>query len=222
MEASQTQRRDMKTPFIWVWKHLQALGFFFVNRVLGGGVCEFLIGDFVPGATPPTVEQRSAAAADQGVAHACGSPACPMMLSTEVPFANATQNAEDATQRGWDTETIRLVDERAFPGTLNVLVKLSELGIDGTLWGDLRKFSGVVTSRYYHPVTNLPMYTVDFGGGIGQRIVRVCDTELDKGKQFETNPGGSLECDGVGGSCADGNQHQHREIRRGDSDEDDP
>lgn len=145
-----------------------------------------------------------------------------MLLSSEVPFANATQNAEDATQRGRDTEAIRLVDERAFPGILNVLVKLSVLGIDGTLWGDLQKFSGVVRSRYYHPVTNLPMYTVDFGGGIGQRIIRVCDTELDRGKQFATNPGGSLERDGMGGSTADGNQHQRTEMSRGDSDDDDP
>jgi hypothetical protein len=65
-----------------------------------------------------------------------------------------------------------------------VKVALEVLGIDGTLWGDLKKFSGLVCNRYYHEIHGAPMFTVDFGGGIGNREVRVCDTELDHAKQF--------------------------------------
>jgi hypothetical protein len=57
-----------------------------------------------------------------------------------------------------------------------VKVALTVLGIDCSHWGALEKFSGVVKNRYYQEVHGAPMFTVDFGGGIGRREVRVCDT----------------------------------------------
>jgi hypothetical protein len=40
-------------------------------------------------------------------------------------------------------------------------------------------FLGVVTNRYYHEINGGPMFSVDFGGEIGTREVRVDDSEVD-------------------------------------------
>jgi hypothetical protein len=44
--------------------------------------------------------------------------------------------------------------------------------------------------RNYHEVHGQPMFTIDFGGGIGRREVRVHETRLDTLRQF----GGSMQC----------------------------
>jgi hypothetical protein len=46
--------------------------------------------------------------------------------------------------------------------------------------GGLEYFRGIVVDRYYQPVTGSPMFTVDFGGSIGHREIRVMDTVVDE------------------------------------------
>jgi hypothetical protein len=69
------------------------------------------------------------------------------------------------------------VDHRAFPDLVQVKVRLSLLGFDRTLWGNLEHFTGEVQHRYYHEVTGQPMFTVNFGGSIGIKELCVSDTE---------------------------------------------
>jgi hypothetical protein len=68
------------------------------------------------------------------------------------------------------------MDKRAFPRAVHVHVKLAVLGYDPGLWGDLHHFKGLVVDCYYQEVTGSPMFSVDFGGSIGTREVRVCDS----------------------------------------------
>jgi hypothetical protein len=81
------------------------------------------------------------------------------------------------------------VDRRAFVHDVHVKVMLDLLGYDRGMWGGLEHFSSHVVDRYYQEVTGFPMFTVDFGGSIGKREVKVCDTIGDAAKTF----GGSAQ-----------------------------
>jgi hypothetical protein len=68
-----------------------------------------------------------------------------------------------------------------------VNIKLVVLGFDPRMWGDLENFKGVVVDCYYQEISGSPMFTVDFGGSIGKREVRVCGTAV-----ADTRGGGGL------------------------------
>jgi hypothetical protein len=61
-------------------------------------------------------------------------------------------------------------------------VKLEVLGFDRGMWGNLEHFSGLVVDCYYQEVTRAPMFSVQFGGSVGTREVRVCKTAVDEAK----------------------------------------
>ena len=170
----------------------------------------------MPGARPPSsVEPQGRNAQGEGAQH----------IGEEAPWPadeNALQSPQGTQhEQGDPVEHVTPIDARAFPRILHVLVKLSTLGIDETLWGDLQKFSGVVMCRYYHPVTRSPMYAVDFRGGIGHRIVRVSDTKLDIEKQFRCEGRGSGTTGVVEGSGSM-SALQQTDIGRGETDNEDP
>lgn len=52
------------------------------------------------------------------------------------------------------------------------------------MWGGLEYFSSTVVDCYYHDVTGFPMFTVNFGGSIGKREMKVSDTIADPAKIF--------------------------------------
>lgn len=58
------------------------------------------------------------------------------------------------------------------------------LGINSAEWRDVAKFKGTVINRYYRETNGTPMFTVDFGGGIGQHEVRVRYASLDHHVQW--------------------------------------
>lgn len=64
-----------------------------------------------------------------------------------------------------------------------VRVRLETLGVDSSIWGDIDTFRGIILDRYYHEVHGMPMYTIDFGGGIGHREVLVSTATLDLSPQ---------------------------------------
>jgi hypothetical protein len=71
------------------------------------------------------------------------------------------------------------VDKRAFTREIHVKVQLQLLGYDPGLWGGLTEFRGLVVDRYYQQITGCSMFSIDFGGSIGQREIKVCDTKPD-------------------------------------------
>lgn len=81
------------------------------------------------------------------------------------------------------SERIR-VDRHAWRSSIFVFVKLTTLGIDHTLKGDLEEFAGKVVARFYHEGMGVLMFRVDFGGGIGYHKVSVRETQLDSERTF--------------------------------------
>jgi hypothetical protein len=57
-----------------------------------------------------------------------------------------------------------------------VKVSLEVLGYDQCLSDDLEHFRGVVVDRYYQLVTRSPLFTVDFGGTIRIRKIKIYDS----------------------------------------------
>jgi hypothetical protein len=108
--------------------------------------------------------------------HYCGVPDCPFALSLPASIARARSQGVPLQRTGTPTDHAR-VDPRTFPAPVYVQVRLSLLGFDRMLWGDLEHFTSQVEHRYYHKVTGQPMFSVNFGGSIGVRELRVSDTE---------------------------------------------
>lgn len=76
------------------------------------------------------------------------------------------------------------LDMCAWRSPIFVFVKLTTLGIDHTLRGDLEQFMRKVVARYYREGTRVPMFQVDFGDGIGCYEVSVKETQLDNERTF--------------------------------------
>ena len=70
------------------------------------------------------------------------------------------------------------VGKKVFLQPVYVKIRLDLLGYDSGLWEGLEHFSGQIMDRYY------PMFTVQFGGSIGLREVKVCDSILDSSKDL--------------------------------------
>jgi hypothetical protein len=149
------------------------------GAILDGAECVTPLQDFIPGAPEPNPYLRQSVGEYLPWLHNCGEETCPfteppmhryqMSLETGLPLPNSELSPGDHIR----------VDKRAFTRDVFVKVKLVLLGYDPDLWGDLECFSGVVVDRYYQEVSGSPMFSVDFGGSIGHREVRVMDTVLD-------------------------------------------
>jgi hypothetical protein len=158
--------------------------------VHGSAVCRHSIIDFHPGRSPPHTILRQSVGEFEPWLHNCGEVLCPF---TEPPVAErrATIQEEQCamlagqilSHRASPQTRIR-VDDRAYPFPVHVEVTLEVLGINSAEWGDLAKFKGTVINRYYRETDGTPMFTVDFGGGIGQQEVRVRDASLDHHAQW--------------------------------------
>jgi hypothetical protein len=57
------------------------------------------------------------------------------------------------------------------------------LGFDRAKWGDLEYFNSLVVDRYYLEVTGASMFFLRFGGSIGIREVKMCNTTSDEVKR---------------------------------------
>ena len=77
-----------------------------------------------------------------------------------------------------------VLDDRDFQKDLYMRVHSETLDLNPGLIGDENGLNGVVVSRYYHHVTGTPMFQMDFGGGIGNRSIRMSDTVVDIVGQF--------------------------------------
>jgi hypothetical protein len=139
-------------------------------------ICRFTVVDFQPGAPPTDTASRQSLGEHHPSRHYCGVLDCPFALSSPASIARASSQGVPLQRTGTPTDHAR-VDHRAFPAPVYVQVRLSLLGFDHTLWGDLEHFTGQVEHRYYHEVTGQPMFSVNFGGSIGVRELRVSDTE---------------------------------------------
>jgi hypothetical protein len=138
-------------------------------------LCGFSVADFQPGAPPADIASRQSLGEHHPCLHNCGVNNCPFSLTSPASIARARSRGIQLHGTGSPTDHAR-VDHRAFPDLVQVKVRLSLLGFDRTLWGDLEHFTGKVQHRYYHEVTGQPMFSVNFGGSIGIRELRVTDT----------------------------------------------
>jgi hypothetical protein len=148
----------------------------------GDGICRFTIKDFTPRAECPNPYLRQSIGKYLPWLHNCGEDACPfteppaymrrLSLETGQPLPNSQLSPGDHVR----------VDRRAFVQEVHVKVNLDVLGYDRGMWGGLEYFSGHVVDRYYHDITGFPMFSVDFGGSIGKREVKVCETVDDSTK----------------------------------------
>lgn len=116
------------------------------------GICGFTIADFHPGAAPADTASRQSLGMHHPNLHNCGVNDCPFSLSSPSLIARARAQGMLLQRTGSPTDHAR-VDHRAFPDLVQVKVRLSLLGFDRTLWGDLEHFTGEVQHRYYHEVT---------------------------------------------------------------------
>jgi hypothetical protein len=143
--------------------------------------------DFYHGAPIPDLEGRQVFGEYLPWLHNCGEIVCPFRDESLEDRQEAFQTRRPSANRPQ-------VDHWAWPIPVHVKVRLDVLGVDPTIWGGLEMFSGVVTNRYYHETDGGPMFSVDFGGGIGTREVHVGDSEVDLSRQFA----------GVGDAAVDG------------------
>jgi hypothetical protein len=159
---------------------------------LRSAVCQFTLVDFTPGAAEPNPYLRQSLGEYLPWLHNCGEETCPftepsaelqrLSLETGMPLPNLELSPGDHVR----------VDQRAFTKPTYVKVALELLGYDPGMWGGLQEFSSIVVDRYYQQVTGSPMFSIDFGGSIAQREVKVCDTRLDTSRQSSPLPRRSL------------------------------
>jgi hypothetical protein len=159
---------------------------------LRSAVYQFTLVDFTPGAAEPNPYLRQSIGEYLPWLHNCGEETCPftepsaelrrLSLETGMPLPDLELSPGDHVR----------VDQRAFIKPTYVKVALEVLGYDPGMWGGLQEFSGIVVDRYYQQVTGSPMFSIDFGGSIAQREVKVCDTRLDTSQQSSPLPRRSL------------------------------
>ena len=141
------------------------------------GFCRFSVLDFTPGAPPPSAIERQSLGEYHPNLHDCGVGDCPF---TKISPESRIRAAQEGMQVEGNTSPgdHPKVDHRAFPHPVFVNARMDVLGQDSSLWVGVEHFTGEVQHRYYHEVHGCPMFTIDFGGSIGVRELRVCDTEL--------------------------------------------
>jgi hypothetical protein len=175
-------------------------------RRVRAAICKFTLQDFTPGAPEPNPYLRQAVGEYLPWLHNCGEETCPfteppahlyrMSLEIGQPLPNSELSPGDHIR----------VDKRAFQRDVFVKVKLVLLGYDPRLWGDLEFFSGLVVDRYYQEVSGTPMFSVDFGGSIGHREVRVMDSVVEERHGNEGSAQRSLDFTGVSSGSNAGGQ----------------
>ena len=147
------------------------------GRPSSGGICRFSRVDFEPGAPPPSSIERQCIGEYHPNLHDCGVEDCPF---TEISPESRLRAAREGVlvEGNLSPGDHPKVDHRAFPTPVYVNAGLDVLGHDSSLWVGVQHFSGEVQHRYYHEVHGCPMFTVNFGGCIGVRELRVCDTSM--------------------------------------------
>jgi hypothetical protein len=105
-------------------------------------ICRFTVEDFTPGAAEPNPYLRQSVGEYLPWLHNCGEETWPfteppshvyqLALETGQPLPNSTLSPGDHIR----------VDKRAFRRAVFVKVKLSLLGYNSGLWGNLESFSG--------------------------------------------------------------------------------
>ena len=147
--------------------------------------CQFSVLDFQPGAPPPSSIDRQSVGDYHPNLHDCGVGDCPFTEISPEARSQALQ-AGMPVEGNLSPDDHPKVDHRAFPHPVRVKVPLEHLGQDSSMVQGLLHLSGEVQHRYYHEVHGNPMFTVDFGGTIGIRELRVCDTLVDNSADHES------------------------------------
>ena len=147
------------------------------GQASGGGICRFSKVDFEPRAPPPSTIERQCFGEYHPNLHDCGVADCPF---TEISPESRLRAAREGVlvEGNLSPGDHPKVDHRAFPIPVYVNAGLDVLGHDSSLWVGVQHFSGEVQHRYYHEVHGCPMFTINFGGCIGVRELRVCDTSM--------------------------------------------
>ena len=142
-----------------------------------GGFCRFSIVDFEPGVPPPSSIERQCFGEYHPNLHDCGVADCPF---TEISPESRLRAAQEGllVEGNLSPGDHPKVDHRAFPIPVYVNAGLDVLGHDSSLWVGVQHFSGEVQHMYYHEVHGCPMFTINFGGCIRTRELRVCDTSM--------------------------------------------
>jgi len=64
------------------------------------------------------------------------------------------------------------------------MVQVETLELDPGPVGDANRANSLIVSRFYHHVTGMPIFQVDFEGSIGVRSIKVIDNALDFAMTF--------------------------------------
>ena len=157
--------------------------------------------DFEPGAPPPSSTERQCIGEYHPNLHDCGVADCPFTEISPESRLRAAQNGL-VVKGNLSPGDHPKVDHRAFPIPVYVNAGLDVLGHDSSLWVGVQHFSGEVQHRYYHEVHGCPMFTVNFGGCIGVRELRVCDTSVGEAPELSSMRGTQRVLHSDSQSCA--------------------
>jgi hypothetical protein len=146
-------------------------------------LCRFNVADFISGAPKPNPYLRQFVGEYLPWLHNYGEETCPFtepsaalqqfLLEIGMPLADSELSPGDHVR----------VDKHAFTREVHVKVHLELLGYDPGMWGGLTEFRDLIIDRYYQSITGCPMFSIDFGGSIGQQEIKVCNTKPDSGRE---------------------------------------
>jgi hypothetical protein len=142
-------------------------------------ICRFIVEDFILGIVEPNPYLRQSIGEYLPWLHDCRERTCPFI---EPPYEVRRESLERGMPLSNSDMSPRKhirVHKRAFTRPMTVKVKLEHLSYDFGLWEGLEEFAGLVVDRYYQVVTESLMFTINFGGSIGQYEIKVCNTRLD-------------------------------------------